>query len=126
MFSEGQQVRVIDSECSLHNQVVTIIGPHPRCTAEWVVWDEKDKPWVVHSCRLREVGDDLSEAHRAIACDIDTTCGLLRDLQERLITIGDKAEDLGLDGTESDTVYAGRRIGEAIDALYHRTSLPLG
>ena len=126
MFTEGQQVRVIDSECTLHNKVVTIVGTNPRRTAEWEVRDETGNPWLVHSCRLRSVGDGLTEAHRALACDIDTTCGLLRELRARLMDIGDRAEDLGLDNTESDTVYAGRRIDEAIDALYHRTSLPLG
>lgn len=126
MFTEGQQVRVIDDECPLHRQVVTIIGPNPRCTAEWVVWDEKDKPWVIHSCRLRPIRDDFTEAQRVIACDIDMVYGLLRDLGVRLVRIGERCDDLGLVNTEADLAYAVSRIEDALMAMLHTTTPPLG
>jgi hypothetical protein len=55
MFTEGQQVRVIDDECPLHGKIVTIIRRHPKCTAEWEVRTESGREWLVHSCRLRPV-----------------------------------------------------------------------
>ena len=55
MFTEGQQVRVIDDDCPLHGKTVTIIQRNPKCTAEWEVRTENGKEWLVHSCRLREL-----------------------------------------------------------------------
>lgn len=55
MFQAGQTVRVIDSECKLHRQQVTLVGKNPRNTAEWEVRARDGKVWIVHTVRLRAV-----------------------------------------------------------------------
>lgn len=122
MFSEGQQVRVIDDECPLHNQVVTIIGPNPRCTAEWVVWDREDKPWVIHSCRLR----DVPNHERYVANEVYQLDQRLRDIRTALLKLGDESYDFGFQNTSDDLHYAVSAIDDALRAMEIRTSTPLG
>jgi len=122
MFTHGQQVRVIDSECTLHNQVVTIVGTNPRCTAEWEVRDETGNPWLVHSCRLRSVEEDTRE----LAHSIDTAYQILKDTKSRLMRFEERADDLNLLNTRDDLGYAAGCIEDALRVLEVRTSLPLG
>lgn len=122
MFTEGQQVRVIDSECTQHNLVVTIVRPNPKCTAEWEVLDENGGGWIVHSCRLRSVEEDMRE----LAHDIDTAYQILKDTKSRLMRFAERADDINLVNTRDDLGYAVSCIEDALRALEIRTSLPLG
>lgn len=122
MFTNGQQVRVIDSECVLHNQVVTIVGTNPKCTAEWEVLDENGEGWIIHSCRLRSVDEDIRE----LAHGIDTAYQILKDTKSRLMRFEERADDLNLLNTRDDLGYAAGCIEDTLRVLEVRTSLPLG
>ena len=122
MFSEGQQVRVVDTECSLHNQIVTVVRPNPKCTAEWEVLDENGGGWIVHSCRLRATSEDV----RDLAHDINSAYDILKDTKSRLLRFVERSDDLNLINTRDDLGYAADCIADALRALEIRTSLPLG
>ena len=70
-FVRGQRVKVLDQTTGpLLGKVVTIVDRNSDCTAEWEVRTDGGVEWVIHSCHLRAVDEDVLEA--------------LQDLDERI------------------------------------------